>query len=127
MDHSSSRFFGIFCEFCNYRSKVRKKKCIIEGVMKMREEKNMENRIVVYTSEGCPYCDRVKEILMEHGVVFKEKNISLNERHYKEWKAKEHAGTPITYYKESFVVGVHKKQLLELIEMYKENSVVNEQ
>lgn len=86
----------------------------------------MEERIIVYTSEGCPYCEKVKEILSENDVIFKEKNISLNERHYKEWKEKNHKGTPITYYKDHVVVGVHKTKLLELVDMYKQNETVNE-
>lgn len=86
----------------------------------------MSERVVVYVSNKCPYCERVKEILTENDVDVKEKNITLNERHYKQWKELDVAGTPTTCYKDMMVVGVVKSELIKLAESYKNDQKVKE-
>ncbi|ADU30939.1 glutaredoxin family protein [Evansella cellulosilytica] len=80
----------------------------------------MENVIVVYTSSGCSYCEKVKNLLEEQEVDFVEKNISESETFFKEWRTKEVLGTPSTFLNEEEVVGFDKNKLIQLVEKYKE-------
>ncbi|MCD8510324.1 MAG: glutaredoxin [Bacillus sp. (in: Bacteria)] len=81
----------------------------------------MENKIVVYTSSGCSYCDQVLEILTEEQVEFDERNISENLDYFKEWKAKDVLGTPATFLGEELVLGVEKLKLVKLAEKVKQH------
>lgn len=75
------------------------------------------NGIIVYTSRGCSYCEKVISILKEQDVEFEERNISNNLDYFKEWKDKEVPGTPATFYKDAVVLGVDRVKLLDLVNL----------
>ncbi|SDY79062.1 Glutaredoxin [Evansella caseinilytica] len=79
----------------------------------------MEDRLIVYTSSGCSYCDKVKELLDEQNVEYVEKNISLSKDDFLEWRKKEVAGTPTVIYQDEAVVGFDKLKLMKIAERIK--------
>ncbi len=68
--------------------------------------------IKVYTSSSCPYCMRVKKFLKEHGIKFKEINVSRYPEAAKELKRKTgQTGVPVILFGNHKVVGFDEGKL----------------
>ncbi|WP_416151112.1 glutaredoxin family protein [Salipaludibacillus sp. HK11] len=78
----------------------------------------MTNNVVVFTSEGCSYCEKVLDFFKGHGIEPHQRNVSHNEVDFKEWKSINPIGTPLTCYGEKQVVGFNEKKLLAIAEQY---------
>ncbi|MCE7794775.1 glutaredoxin family protein [Salipaludibacillus sp. CUR1] len=83
----------------------------------------MESKIIVYTSNGCPYCKQVGEFLEDNHAEFEERNISENKEFFQEWKAINAMGTPLTCFGEIQVLGCNKKKLMEMIKVLKKKQI----
>jgi glutaredoxin 3 len=40
--------------------------------------------LILYTKNGCPWCDEVRDFLMENKIHFEEREVRLNEEYFKE-------------------------------------------
>ncbi|MEC2277229.1 glutaredoxin family protein [Bacillus velezensis] len=55
----------------------------------------MEKKVVVYTKDGCIFCDKQKRWLAAHSISYKEKNVENNE-YRQELAGKKVTGVPYT-------------------------------
>ncbi len=74
--------------------------------------------IKVYTNSNCPYCIKLKRFLKEHGVKFKEINISVYPQAAKELKSKTgQTGVPVTLFGNHKIVGFDELKLRRLLKI----------
>jgi len=78
----------------------------------------MKNHIIVYTSNGCAYCKQVVDFFQGEKIEVEVRNVSESEESFKEWKAINPMGTPLTCYGDHVVIGFHKKNLTAIVEEY---------
>lgn len=71
--------------------------------------------VIVYSSTGCPYCEKVKGFLKEHNIDFEERNASLHKEYFDELKARKIFGTPATLINGKLVLGFQEKKLNKLL------------
>jgi glutaredoxin 3 len=72
--------------------------------------------IKVYTSSSCSYCNRAKKFLKEHGIKFKEINISVYPQAAKELKSKTgQTGVPVILFGNHKIVGFDENKLRKLL------------
>lgn len=72
--------------------------------------------VVVYTSDGCHYCNKLLDHLDAWKVEYIEKNISQNTQYYREMKQQGVYGTPVTFVEDNKVLGFQKNKLEKLLE-----------
>ena len=74
--------------------------------------------IKVYTNSSCPYCSRVKSFLKEHGIKFKEINISTYPSAAKELKEKTgQTGVPVILTGSHKIVGFDEGKLRRILKI----------
>jgi len=71
--------------------------------------------VVVYTSDGCHYCERVLNQLNEWDIEYTEKNISQNETYHREMREYRLYGTPVTFVGDEKVLGFQKRKFKKLL------------
>lgn len=71
--------------------------------------------IVVYTSNGCTYCEQVKTFLKEQGIEFEERNASIHNEYLDELKKKKIYATPATFINGKLVLGFQEKKFKKLL------------
>ena len=77
--------------------------------------KSMDKKVVVYTSNTCPYCNMAKEYLQDKNVEFEEKNIQEDNVARDELMKMGHLGVPVILVGEEEVVGFDQNKLDELL------------
>lgn len=75
----------------------------------------MDKKVVVYTSNTCPYCNMAKEYLQDKNVEFEEKNIQEDNVARDELMKMGHLGVPVILVGEEEVVGFDQNKLDELL------------
>ncbi|MBS4213426.1 MULTISPECIES: glutaredoxin family protein [Neobacillus] len=75
------------------------------------------HEIIVYSSNGCSYCDQVKTFLKEKGIEFEERNASINKEYLEQLKEKKIFATPATFIDGKLVLGFQEKKLNKLLEL----------
>ncbi len=74
--------------------------------------------IKVYTNSSCPYCTRAKRFLKEHGIKFKEINISTYPQAAKELKEKTgQTGVPVILTGNHKIVGFDENKLRNILKI----------
>ncbi len=71
--------------------------------------------IIVYSSTGCPYCEKVKEALKSWGFEYEERNASIVKQYFDELKERKIYGTPATLINGKLVLGFQEKKLKKLL------------
>lgn len=66
--------------------------------------------VIVYSSSGCPYCEKVKEFLKSVGVEYEERNVSTVKEYFDQLKEKKVFGTPATYVNGKLILGFQEKK-----------------
>lgn len=79
----------------------------------------MSTQVIVYTSTGCPHCQKVKEQLKEWGVPYEERNVSENYAYFEELQNKKIFGTPATYIDDRLVLGFQPEKMRERLGLNK--------
>lgn len=74
-------------------------------------------KVVVYSSDTCPYCVAAKEFLSENNVEFEEKNVSRDDAARAELIQKGYRGVPVIIVGEEEVVGFDKERLESLLSL----------
>lgn len=86
--------------------------------------------VIVYSSLGCPYCEKVKKQLKEWNIEYEERNVSLHKQYFDELRAKKVFGTPATYVNGKLILGFQEKKFKKAFgldeEEKKENSSMAE-
>ncbi|MFE4202609.1 FAD-dependent oxidoreductase [Aneurinibacillus aneurinilyticus] len=77
----------------------------------------MDSNVIVYTSQGCPYCKKVKEQLNAWGIQFDERNVSENYEYFEELQQKKIFGTPATYINGKLVLGFQEAKMKKLLNL----------
>lgn len=77
----------------------------------------MSHEVIVYSSEGCPHCHKVKEQLNEWGISYTEKNVSENQEFFAELQSRRIFGTPATFINGKVVLGFQPEKLQKLLGM----------
>ena len=77
-------------------------------------------KVIIYTVDGCPHCQDVKELLKEKKVKFTEKNISKNPKLAEEMiKKSGQMGVPVVNIekdgKEDVIVGFDQAKLTQVL------------
>ncbi len=69
--------------------------------------------VIVYTSSGCPYCEKVKDQLNEWGIDYEVRNVTLNKEYFDELRDSNVPGTPATYVNGKLLLGFQDKKFKE--------------
>lgn len=72
-------------------------------------------KVLVYTSDTCPYCVAAKEFLSENNVEFEERNVTSSEAARNELIEKGYRGVPVIVVGEEEIVGFDKNKLTSLL------------
>lgn len=76
--------------------------------------------IIVYSSTGCPYCEKVKTALTEWGFEYEERNASIHKEYFDQLKERKVFGTPATYIDGKLVLGYQEKKFFKLLGLSEE-------
>jgi glutaredoxin-like YruB-family protein len=79
------------------------------------EEKDMDKKVVVFTSDTCGYCHMVKDYFKEINVSYEERNVSTDKEARKELMSKGFMGVPVVYINDDVVQGFDKAKIDELL------------
>lgn len=74
-----------------------------------------EKKIVVFTSDTCPYCTMMKDYLTGKGIPFEERNITRDPSARHVLIEHEIMGVPATFVGETVVLGFDKDKINELL------------
>lgn len=72
-------------------------------------------KVVVFSSNTCPYCVSAKEYLDEKGIEFEEKNIQEDKDARKELMNMGHMGVPVLLIDDVEIVGFDKPKIDEAL------------
>lgn len=75
----------------------------------------MSQSIVVYTSEGCAFCSRLKSFLTNHNLTFEEKNVTSNPEYLDELQSKGIWAVPTVFVGDEVVPGYRPNKLKEIL------------
>ncbi len=71
--------------------------------------------VIVYSSSGCPYCEKVKSFLKDRHIDFEERNASIHKEYFDQLKERKIYGTPATLIDGKLVLGFQEKKLNKLL------------
>ncbi len=72
-------------------------------------------KVLVYSSNTCPYCTLAKDYLADKGVEFEERNVQEDDNARKELMEMGHMGVPVIVIGEEEIVGFDKDRIDELV------------
>lgn len=78
----------------------------------------MQNKITIYTTSDCSYCDMLKTDLKKEGYLFEEKNISKNVSFQQELYDKAIFSVPVLMLNEKLFIGYHKHLVHEISNLF---------
>jgi len=84
----------------------------------------MARRVVVYTQPGCMFCSRVKDLLLELGVCFEEKDVARDDEAMRELLEKGFFSVPVTVVNGEAVIGYNRPRLEQLLAAEREKPKV---
>ncbi len=76
------------------------------------------SKVVVYSTDGCVECDKVKNFLTEEGVPFEVRDVLANEEYQKEVEKLGFIGIPVTVVGDKAIKGF-TPELQQLIKAFK--------
>jgi len=100
---------------CGVQNKQYYQMLLYDAPLKQGEKRKFKN-VIVYTSSNCPWCSTVKSYLRQHGIPFREVDISKDEREAERLIRKSgQMGVPQTEINGKIVVGFDKNKLDSLL------------
>ncbi|MCD8503188.1 MAG: thioredoxin family protein [Bacillaceae bacterium] len=75
------------------------------------------NEVIVYSSSGCPYCEKVKRLLQTFEITFEDRNVTLHKQYFEELKSNKLAGTPATFINGKLVLGFQEKKFQKALNL----------
>ncbi|MED3563135.1 FAD-dependent oxidoreductase [Bacillus xiapuensis] len=73
--------------------------------------------VIVYSSTGCPYCEKVKSALNDWGIEYEERNASIHKEYFDQLKERKIYGTPATFINGKLVLGFQEKKFRKLLDI----------
>lgn len=73
------------------------------------------DQVIIYTSTGCVYCDRLKSWLKERSVAFEERNVTENKAYFDELHARGIFTSPVALIGDTPVVGFRPNKMAQLL------------
>src|SRR3954462_10122284 len=83
-----------------------------------------KHEVIVYSSTGCPYCEKVKSYLKENGIDFEERNASIHKEYFEQLKERKIYGTPATLINGKLVLGFQEKKFIKLLGLSEDHVLV---
>ncbi|MGG3468230.1 FAD-dependent oxidoreductase [Neobacillus pocheonensis] len=83
-----------------------------------------KHEVIVYSSTGCPYCEKVKSYLKDNGIEFEERNASIHKEYFDQLKERKIFGTPATFVNGKLVLGFQEKKFIKLLGLSEEGKPV---
>lgn len=81
------------------------------------------HEVIVYSSTGCPHCEKVKAQLKDWGIEYEERNASVHKQYFDELRERKIMGTPATLIDGKLVLGFQLKKFKKLLEISEEPSL----
>ena len=79
---------------------------------------NDKKKVIVFSTNTCPYCHMVKDYLKENNIEFEDINLSENPERANEMIEKSgQQGVPVILVDEDVVVGFDREKLKELLDL----------
>lgn len=83
---------------------------------KATEEKKEKNKVIVYSTQTCPYCHKVKDFLKEKEVEFEDIDVSTDQEKAKEMIEKSgQMGVPVIDINGKIIVGFDQAAIEEAL------------
>ena len=73
-------------------------------------------KVIVYTSNTCPYCTMAKDYLETKNVEFEERNVQEDSKAREELMAKGYTGVPVLVIGDEEIVGFDKGRLDQIFD-----------
>lgn len=73
------------------------------------------SKVIVYTSNTCPYCTMAKDYLKDREIPFEEKNVQTDKEARNELMEKGYTGVPVICVDDEEIVGFDKARLDQLL------------
>lgn len=77
--------------------------------------------VILYTADGCKFCEEAKATLLENNVTFEERNVRQNDQYLQEAKDLGNRWLPIIRYQDTVLVFPKPAELKKFIQGYKQN------
>jgi len=74
-----------------------------------------KHEVIVYSTTGCPYCERVKAFLKEHRIEYEERNVATNKEYFDQLRERKIFGLPATLIDGKLVLGFQEKKFQQLL------------
>ncbi len=71
--------------------------------------------IIVYSSTGCPHCEKVKSALKSWGFEYEERNASVHKQYFDDLRERKIMGTPATFIDGKLILGFQEKKIKKLL------------
>lgn len=76
----------------------------------------MVNKIIIYTTPGCAYCQTAKEFFRQNNISYEEKDVSVDDKAREEMVAKSgQLGAPVIDIDGKIIVGFDEAAIKELL------------
>lgn len=85
-----------------------------------------QHEVIVYSSTGCPYCEKVKNYLKEHNIEYEERNVSIHKEYFDQLRERKIFGTPATLIDGKLVLGFQEKKLNKLLGIEEKQEAANQ-
>lgn len=72
---------------------------------------NPTDHVIVYTTQWCPVCERLRKCLRRHQVPFEERDVEASARAAAEWYALDGTGVPLTLVGRQVAEGMRQEEL----------------
>jgi len=77
-----------------------------------------KHKVKVYSTNTCPWCDRVKEFLKQHNIEFEEINVGEDQEKAKEMVEKSgQMGVPVIEIDDEIIIGFNEPRIRELLDI----------
>jgi len=76
----------------------------------------MANKVVIYTTSECAYCEMTKEFFRQNKISYEEKDVSVDDKAREEMVARSgQLGAPVVDIDGEIVIGFDEEKLAELL------------
>ncbi|BCJ88458.1 FAD-dependent oxidoreductase [Effusibacillus dendaii] len=72
-------------------------------------------KAIVYSSTGCPYCEKIKRELKEWGIEYEERNVTENPDYFNDLHEKGIFSTPVTFIDDQSFIGYRPNKMKEYL------------
>lgn len=92
------------------------------NIIKEQGGKMRMPNIIVYSSTGCPYCQKIKEELKEWGYSYEEKNVTENPTYFDDLHKQGMFSTPVVFIDDQPVIGYRPKKMKKVLGITEESA-----